>query len=64
VPLAQYLFGRSVRHDHQALRSLVPDGERCVPNADMASLCQEAEYIPLQLQMSVIPLPDGERDGA
>jgi len=33
-------------------------------NADMASLCQEAEYIPLQLQMSVIPLPDGERDGA
>jgi G3E family GTPase len=33
-------------------------------NADMASHCQEAERIPLQLQMSLIPLPDGERDGA
>ena len=34
------------------------------PNADMASLCQEAEFIPLQLQMSLVSLPDGERDGA
>ena len=37
---------------------------RLSSNVDMASLCQEAERIPLQLQMSLIPLPDGERDAA